>query len=271
MTKLSDILLVTDMDGTLMTAKAGIPKQNIEAIERFTHKGGNFAIATGRAIVSAQYYVDQLPPIGSSIVFNGGGIYDYKTGSISETSFLPIHAAQYIQELYDLFPNTGIEIYIDRDIYVPRLNSVTKQHLSNEFLTYHPLESISPMSPHTFKVMFGSEGEVMPKIMEHAFHMQVEGVYFVQTGPFYMEMLPSGVTKGTAMPKLADLYGIPMENVYAIGDYDNDVEMLQCVGHPVCPADSKPQIKEICEMQFCNCLDGAVAELISYLEDHYEA
>ena len=270
MTKLSEILLVTDMDGTLMTAKTGIPKKNLVAIERFINEGGNFAIATGRAIVSAQYYVNQLPPIGPSIVFNGGGIYDYTTHQIGDTHFLPPHAMEYVQEIYDRFPRTGIEVYIDRDIYIPRMNCITQQHLNNEFLKHIKVDGVSGLSGSCFKIMFGSEGDVMPEILDYAYHMQVEGVYFVQTGPFYLEMLPAHVTKGTAMPKLAQLYGVPLENVYAIGDYDNDVEMLKCVGHPVCPGDSRPEIKALCERQFCNCLDGAVAELIEYLENTYE-
>ena len=47
---LSDILIITDVDGTLLREKTGISKENLEAIKRFVDKGGHFTVSTGRAI-----------------------------------------------------------------------------------------------------------------------------------------------------------------------------------------------------------------------------
>ena len=47
---LSDILIITDVDGTLLRENKGISKENLEAIKRFTDKGGHFTVSTGRAI-----------------------------------------------------------------------------------------------------------------------------------------------------------------------------------------------------------------------------
>ena len=46
---LSDYLLISDIDGTLVNTKKEIPPRNIEAIAHFREMGGRFTIATGRS------------------------------------------------------------------------------------------------------------------------------------------------------------------------------------------------------------------------------
>ena len=48
--RISDILIVTDVDGTLLREADGLSAENREAIKRFTDKGGHFTVSTGRAI-----------------------------------------------------------------------------------------------------------------------------------------------------------------------------------------------------------------------------
>ena len=75
MTKLSDLLLVSDIDGTLMNFPAPIPPRNIEALRRFTAAGGRFSVATGRSIASARPYVEQLPVNAPCILYDLNGYY----------------------------------------------------------------------------------------------------------------------------------------------------------------------------------------------------
>ena len=60
MKDLSDIVLVSDMDGTLLNSKKEITSENLRAIERFRSMGGKFTIATGRTIQSFSPYADML-------------------------------------------------------------------------------------------------------------------------------------------------------------------------------------------------------------------
>ena len=57
-----------------------------------------------------------------------------------------------------------------------------------------------------------------------------EGVYFVSSDTFYIEMLPVGASKGDAIRKLCKLKNIPIDHTIAIGDYYNDAELLESGG-----------------------------------------
>ena len=60
MKDIKNILVVSDLDNTLLTAEKGIPEYNIEMIKKFQELGGNFTVATGRSIESVARYLDQL-------------------------------------------------------------------------------------------------------------------------------------------------------------------------------------------------------------------
>ena len=50
------------------------------------------------------------------------------------------------------------------------------------------------------------------------------------SNPYYMEIFPSEAGKGSAVKRLADILGIPVENTYAAGDEQNDISMIEAAG-----------------------------------------
>lgn len=69
--KLKDILLVSDIDGTLIDSQYEIPPRNREAILRFMKKGGGFAIATGRSWESVLVCLGNLKVNRPCVLANG--------------------------------------------------------------------------------------------------------------------------------------------------------------------------------------------------------
>ena len=57
----------------------------------------------------------------------------------------------------------------------------------------------------------------------------------------YFEMMPKNVTKGKALKTLCDLTNLQINNTIAVGDYYNDVEILQNAGLSVC-VDNAPDV-----------------------------
>ena len=60
----------------------------------------------------------------------------------------------------------------------------------------------------------------------------------------WLDMMPPGVNKGTGLKKLLDFLNIKPEEVIAIGDNDNDLEMLEMVGLPAAVQTAKPAVLE---------------------------
>ena len=87
--------------------------------------------------------------------------------------------------------------------------------------------------------------------------------------PQYFEFLPRGANKGTALVKLCEQLGIARERSFAIGDYNNDKELLLAAGFSATPQNGQEELKEIVDLVVCHCNDGAVADLIEYIEQHF--
>ena len=57
---LADLLVVSDMDNTLLTAKEGVPSCNRVTIQLFCELGGRFTVATGRPVESVRAALGDL-------------------------------------------------------------------------------------------------------------------------------------------------------------------------------------------------------------------
>lgn len=77
---ISKVILLSDMDGTLLNSKKEISDADRSAIRRFTELGGKFTIATGRTIQSFEQYVEMLELKMPVIMYNGAAIHDYISG-----------------------------------------------------------------------------------------------------------------------------------------------------------------------------------------------
>jgi len=66
----------------------------------------------------------------------------------------------------------------------------------------------------------------------------------VKSNPVYIEILHPGVSKAKAMLELAESWGIKREEIMALGDSDNDIEMLKAAGLGVAMGQAEQRVQE---------------------------
>lgn len=129
MQSLENIMLITDLDGTLLPSSKEISAADAAAISQFRAKGGKFAIATGRTLQAAQRYLNKLKPNIPVILFNGAAIYDPVTEKWLYTEKLPADAVAVTRQVLDAFPDVSAEILRTDGTYVARMTPYEKEHL----------------------------------------------------------------------------------------------------------------------------------------------
>lgn len=268
--RLQDLLVVSDLDGTLLTAPDGLPGCNETVIRLFTMLGGRFTIASGRSPLSVKNALGDLPLSAPAIVFNGGMIYDYQKEEPSCEHFVPRQTAlSAIHLLREQDPAIGVEILASNGrMYQPFCGEYVNRHTQHEGLPYvvAPLEDIPG---DWYKVLFGGSPEEIARLEKFAAEQQWEHGYFVTTGPVYLELLPTGVSKGAALRELCQQLEVEREDLYVIGDYFNDLSMMEISGHPIAVENAVPQVKLASEMTVLPCKDGGVAQLLYELIRRY--
>ena len=72
-------------------------------------------------------------------------------------------------------------------------------------------------------------------------------MHVVLSTPTLLEITAPGVSKGSAVIRLADELGVPREEIIAFGDQLNDVDMLESVGYGVAMANAEEEVKAVAE------------------------
>ena len=108
MSKFDNILLLTDLDGTLLY-NAEMPDKNRAAIKYFIENGGIFSVATGRA---PDFIKKKIPYINAPVCsLNGAVIYDLKEDKIIKEYFLPKKSVNAASEVSGRYKPVRINVF----------------------------------------------------------------------------------------------------------------------------------------------------------------
>jgi len=267
--KLSELLVVSDVDGTLLQAGYGIPKENIDTIERFAELGGKFTLATGRGIASVGKYTDFIHLSAPAILVNGGVIYDYSQKKVLFEYTLDPGVRVVLREIMDVFPQLGVELLIREKVVALRMNEEIHDHTAVEHIPVL-LTDMETVADDWNKVLFADKTDIIPLLKEYVEkrmkHDERFRKYdFVQSSANYFELLPKGINKAGGLERLAEYLRIDMENTVAIGDFYNDVEILNAAGFAAVVEDAPDDIKANADIVIGSCLSGGVAQLLNKL------
>lgn len=264
---ISKIILLSDMDGTLLTTKKQISDADRAAIERFTALGGKFTVATGRTIQAFEQYTKLLDLKIPVIMYNGAAIHDYAAGETLYTHPLPAQAKAAAEEIMNMMPDVGGEVLKTDGTYV--FSNTEYQQLHTKLCGIVPYYEELPAieNGNWLKVLFALAPEDIPfleiLIKQHGFDKDFD---FVRSSEIFLEMLPKGVSKGSALREYRRLPGMEDMIFVSVGDFDNDIEMIREADFGVCPANAEESVMAAADLVLSRTNDqGAVAELIDYI------
>ncbi len=259
------ILLVSDIDGTLINTQRKVPKQNMDAIEYFIENGGKFTFATGRSIESARLFADIVPLSCPAIVVNGGVIYDYHNNEIIKETFLPESAKHFVKPVMERFPDICTQIHSGSSLFVLSWSEEGRQHIFNEKIAYteETLQNLMDIPWH--KVLYATTPEKIEEIMEFVKTIPCDETYYLRTSPFYFEFMNATVNKGRALLELADILQIEYKNTNAIGDYYNDEQMIDMAAVGAYAENAPDELKQKANYVAAHCDIGAVGDFIQYI------
>ena len=280
MGKFDGVLIASDFDNTLVytegALRAGaempaISRENCEAIEYFMAQGGIFSVATGRALPSFEKVYRDVPMNGPTVLFNGAAIYDFRTNEYLYTAFLGEAIYDHMAEVLARFPTLAFEVYHDDcRIHAMNPNRYIRNH---EHLTRSPVqvvERFTDIDLPIIKILFEEDFPVLDAvrtfILSRPWGREYELIY---SNEHLLELTAAGATKGGMILRLASLLGVARKDIYCIGDHKNDIPMLEVSAVPFAPANAIPAVHEFGAHIASHCSDGAVADVVEYLDKIY--
>ena len=266
MDKFKGILLCTDLDGTLLASDKSLSDENRRAMTYFMEEGGMLTFATGRAPVGIKKVLDMFVPNAPIICFNGGAIYDFVNDELLHGEYLDRDAIKVFEYVDKHWPSAGMEIFTDRNIYFCKENRIADIHRRDEDLRGPSVSYYSVTSPWK-KGLFLVEPAEMPDFDKFIKESPFADKYdFMPSDAFYYEFLPKGISKGTAIPILAEILGIDPKYTIGIGDNINDFSLVSEAGIGIAVSNAQPVVREAADYVTVDNNSSASAAVITSLE-----
>jgi Cof subfamily protein (haloacid dehalogenase superfamily) len=248
-------LIALDIDGTLLDSRWTLPEANRAAIAEATRRGIEVALVTGRRYDFAMPIAAQIAAPLTMIVSNGALIRT-QDGKTHLRHLLPRETAARVLEITKPWRD-GCGVVFDR----PRQNQVILEVFATddpirsayyarnkEFLGQAvPLESCLTEDP--LQVMLSGKVESMREAEDVLRGAQQSGGFKVASTVYesrdfaMIDVLNPQCSKGAALAEWAALRGLAREEVMAIGDNHNDLEMLSFAGIPVVMGNCVQELK----------------------------
>lgn len=259
------IMLITDMDGTLLDGKSRISEGNQRAIKRFIAGGGLFTVATGRMFKAVEPYLPVLPMNIPAIVYNGAAIYDFSAKKVLWQDCLPANLENVAESVLRQFPDTGLEVFHGENIYLAAQNEETDSHMVRE--GFHPIyASLKDIPKPWLKLLVAAEPGRLLEV-EDFLKERKEEFHAVYSEPQFLELLNKNVSKGSALRHLAAMLNFPCSCIVAVGDNRNDLELLKEAGIGIAVANAHKDAAGAADLMCRHHDRDAIAEVIGWIED----
>ena len=260
MKKFDGFLLVSDIDGTLAEQRY-INPANITAVNRFVADGGQVLLATGRSPQSSAPVAKKLGCSAKLIANNGAVVYDTALGKV--VSQKSLDCKQISLDIVEKFSVGGI-FYCGEELWLFKNNPEMTSLIESEQLTVK-----NSCDGVINKVLFGGKSDVVDEVEAYLRSIPDLVGDVARSDKVFVEILPKGVNKGSAMTDLAAQMGISKDKIFVAGNYYNDVDMIKQGAVTCVPSDSPDELKAMVDYVACPCRDGAVADFIDYLYQRY--
>lgn len=248
-------IFFSDLDGTLLTDENKlISPATYEAIRKFVAAGNYFCICTGRPEASALDVQERLGlNLGEKnyvVAYNGGVILESPSGKAVYRNGLEKPLVSKIFALareYDVYCHTYQGKYILAPFAGDSLAYYTRPVNMPYIINEDPASLLNgPVGKVICVELYDHEKqERFREAVETKFAGKVSVSY---SNSYYLEIVPAGINKGTAVTALASYLGIPVENTIGAGDERNDLELLKGAGLGIAMANAVPQVKEAADV-----------------------
>lgn len=264
-------LIAIDLDGTFLTDDKRVLEENVQALHQVIEKGVHVVICTGRTLPGVRRFIE---PMGLSqhegyIILNNGAethhlpnfeiqtaIYQSRASRealikfFRETRFNDLQLVGFDLDSYYLIDDTVPTHYVEAD--AETLASVIKPISGEAFIAMDDI----------FEMMVLGAKEDLDKWTLSFTEEITQHFDYVRSQPVIIEFLSPNTNKATALKSLCDDLSITSEEVMALGDEQNDIEMLKWARHSVAMGNASDAIKELARYTTVSNNEAGVAKAL---------
>ncbi|GAB7386360.1 sugar-phosphatase [Bacillaceae bacterium] len=253
-------LIALDIDGTLLTDDHRLTERTKRAVQTVYRQGVVVALASGRGPASVLPLLRELEIAGPLITYNGAVIIHSESRDVwHEKGFL----LEEIRPVVEYCRENKIHVNANT-VFHTYVEECSPEHEANyrKFFT-EPLlmNDLLQLKEKVVKFTLAGTEEQMTRALadlapySSRFHVVRSGIPFI-------DIMHLEAAKGGALRVLCEKLQIPLSQVIAVGNYYNDIEMLQYAGLGVAVANAPDEVRQAADEIVTSNNDEGVAELL---------
>jgi Cof subfamily protein (haloacid dehalogenase superfamily) len=230
MAKLRAVAL--DVDGTLLDSSHNISPAVRKSIHDIWQQGIQVILASGRHVGSLSQLLMELGVEGYVVAFSGGAVA--RVTSSKRIEIIQQHQLElaHAEAMAHKALANGLSVAwstLDH-WYTPDAMGLYQQEariLRQEPVVVPGLRGLN-VAPHKLQIMSHNAGGIVClRAMRDAISSQYSALF---SHDYMLEIMPKGTNKAAGLTKIGQLHGMTLSEMVAIGDAENDIEMLRHAG-----------------------------------------
>ena len=248
-------IIALDMDGTLLNDDKIITEMTKKALQSAREKGVKVVLASGRPIDGLRRYLEELGLVDDNeyvLSYNGCLVQETKSEKIISEKGLKGSDLHYI---YNFSPTRGLitpknskYTEVEADINKIDINICDFDEISKD-------ESI-------IKIMLIDEPEVLDKAIAKLPKEVGEKYNLAKSTPYFFEIINKESNKGLGLKALADYLNVDKDEIIAVGDAGNDLDMIEFAGLGVAMENGHSNVKEAANYITKSNNEDGIAEVV---------
>lgn len=239
-------MLAMDLDDTLLDRELKIKEKDREAIFRARQAGVVVTLATGRMYRAALPFARELEIDVPIVTYQGAYTRNPVTGEVLLHRPVPL---VYALEIIDRIVPLGfhINVYLDDNLYVERHTEESRLYYQ---ISRVEAQAVGPLGPFLeqagqdpTKVLVVGRENLLDQLLAELKPIYDRKLHITKSKPHFLEFSHPQATKADALDAVARLYGIKPEEVIAIGDSYNDLEMIDYAGLGVVMGNAREEVQ----------------------------
>ena len=255
-------MVALDIDGTLVDLQEQMSAGVIDAVQAVLASDVPVVLATGRSVFGIARIIDKLGlPGGHCVASNGAVTYTFPPVEItSMATFDPRPAVQLVLERV---PDALVAVEVVGGGY-----RVNRHFPEGEITGEIWIESVDELiSQPVTRVIIRDPQSSVDDFLAMAESLGLHGTNYFVGYTAWLDLAPEGVSKASGLEQVAAELGVTRDDVLAIGDGRNDLEMLTWAGRGVAMGQAPPEVKAVADAVTGPLADdGAVQELSRWFD-----
>ncbi len=253
-------LVALDVDGTLVDHENVMSPAVHEAVLALRDAGTEVVIATGRAVPGVLNCADKLDIEGYAVASNGALVLAYRPVEILHS--VTFDASEAVRRIVEAIPEALVAV---EEIGVGyRVSEPFPDGEINGTITVQTIDQL--IAEPVTRVIVRAPGRSADEFHRLAADLGLDDTNYYVGYTAWLDIAPQGVSKASGLQVLCDRLGVDRADVLAVGDGNNDVEMLVWAGRGVAMGQAPESVKVAADaITGSVAADGLATELSRYL------